>query len=313
MGSGFLHLAAAACPADLLARAKERGTCRLLVVRAAAALPMEAAFEAVQADIVEPVLVGEPEIIKAEAEKLGWIVPDDAIIPAVGEAEAASVSADLLRRGLAGEGPEINAVMKGQLHTDVFMGALLDKSVGLRTGNRLVHVFAIFPPDGSAPVMVSDAAVNVSPDDKTKQQSMTQMARLSPLIGQDRPRLAVLSATETPIESMPASLEAAHQADWARAHLSEVDVSGPLSFDLALSATSVELKGLVGDDVAGRANCFLLPEIVAGNILYKAFVYLGGGCAAGIVVGGAVPVLLTSRADPAAARLASVALAALAC
>ena len=74
---------------------------------------------------------------------------------------------------------------------------------------------------------------------------------------------------------MPASLEAAHQADWARAHLSEVDVSGPLSFDLALSATSVELKGLVGDDVAGRANCFLLPEIVAGNILYKAFVYLG--------------------------------------
>jgi phosphate acetyltransferase len=203
--------------------------------------------------------------------------------------------------------------MKGQLHTDVFMGALLDKSVGLRTGNRLVHVFAIFPPDGSAPVMVSDAAVNVSPDDKTKQQSMTQMARLSPLIGQDRPRLAVLSATETPIESMPASLEAARQADWARAHLSEVDVSGPLSFDLALSGTSVELKGVVGDDVAGQANCFLLPEIVAGNILYKAFVYLGGGCAAGIVVGGAVPVLLTSRADPPAARLASVALAAVAC
>ena len=123
---------------------------------------MEAAFEAVQADIAEPVLVGEPEIIKAEAEKLGWIVPDDTIIPAVGEAEAAAVSADLLRRGLAGEGPEINAVMKGQLHTDVFMGALLDKSVGLRTGNRLVHVFAIFPPDGSAPVMVSDAAVNLS-------------------------------------------------------------------------------------------------------------------------------------------------------
>ena len=144
MGSGFLHRAAAACPADLLARAKERGTCRLLVVRAAAAIPMQAAFEAVQADIAEPVLVGEPEIIKAEAEKLGWTVPDDAIIPAIGEAEAASVSAEILRRGLAGEGPEIGAVMKGQLHTDVFMGALLDRSVGLRTGNRLVHVFAIF-------------------------------------------------------------------------------------------------------------------------------------------------------------------------
>ena len=312
MGSGFLHQAAVACPAELLARAKSRGTCRLLVVRAAASLPMQAAFEAVQADIAEPILVGEPEIIKAEAEKLGWAVPGEAIIPATGETEAASISAELLRRGLEGEGPRIGAVMKGQLHTDVFMSALLDKSVGLRTGNRLVHVFAIFPPDGSAPVMVSDAAVNVAPDDKTKQQSMAQMARLSPLVGQTRPRLAVLSATETPIESMPASLEAARQAAWAHANLSGIDVSGPLSFDLALSTNSVTLKGLSGDDVAGQANCFLLPEIVSGNILYKAFVYLGGGCAAGIVVGGAVPILLTSRADPPAARLASIALAAVA-
>ena len=312
MGSGFLHQAAAACPADLLARAKARGTCRLLVVGAGADLPIQVAYEALQANIAEPVLIGEPEIITDKAKKLGWTVPDDAIIAAKSETEAASVSAELLRRGLVGDGPKIGAVMKGQLHTDVFMGALLDKSVGLRTGDRLVHVFAIFPPDGSAPVLVSDAAVNVNPDDKTKQQSMIQMTRLSPLIGQDKPRLAVLSATETPIQSMPASLEAARQAEWARVHLGGVDVSGPLSFDLALSATSVTLKGLTGDDVAGQANCFLLPEIVAGNILYKAFVYLAGGCAAGIVVGGSVPVLLTSRSDPPAARLASIALAAVA-
>ena len=111
---------------------------------------------------------------------------------------------------------------------------------------------------------------------------------------------------------MPASLEAARQAEWARANLGDVAVSGPLSLDLALSEASVALKGLKGDPVAGQANCFLMPEIVAGNILYKAFVYLGGGCAAGIVAGGAIPVLLTSRADPPEARLASIALAAVA-
>ncbi len=312
MSSGFISRVKAVCPPDLLARAKARGTCRLLVVRASAPLPMQAAYDAVQAGIAEPVLVGEPERIRHEAETLGWAVPDAMIVPATGEREAAQISADLIRRGLAGDGAAIGAVMKGQLHTDVFMGALLDKTVGLRTGGRLVHLFAIFPPDGSAPVLVSDAAVNVSPDDKTKQQSMAEMARLSPLIGQDKPRLAVLSATETPIESMPASLEAERQAGWARDHLDGVNVSGPLSLDLALSAASVALKGLEGDDVAGRANCFLMPEIVSGNILYKAFVYLGGGCAAGIVAGGSIPVLLTSRADPPEARLASVALAALA-
>ena len=99
---------------------------------------------------------------------------------------------------------------------------------------------------------------------------------------------------------------------WARDNLSGADISGPLSLDLALSEASVALKGLTGDAVAGRANCFLMPEIVAGNSLYKAFVYLGGGCAAGIVVGGSIPVLLTSRADPPEARLASIALAAIA-
>ena len=312
MSSGFISTAQAACPPELLTKAKARGTCRLLVVRASAPLPMQAAYDALQAGIADPVLVGEPDMIKQEADQLGWAVPDEMIVAATGEREAASVAADLIRNGLAGDGPSIGAVMKGQLHTDVFMGALLDKSVGLRTGGRLVHVFAIFPPDGSAPVLVSDAAVNVSPDDKTKQQSMTEMVRLSPLIGQEKPRLAILSATETPIDSMPASQEAGRQADWARAHLHGADVSGPLSLDLALSEASVALKGLTGDAVAGQANCFLMPEIVAGNILYKAFVYLGGGCAAGIVAGGSIPVLLTSRADPPEARLASVALAAVA-
>jgi phosphate acetyltransferase len=141
---------------------------------------------------------------------------------------------------------------------------------------------------------------------------MIEMCALAKKLGQSRPKLAILSATETPIESMPASIIARERAEWAAENISEIDVSGPLSFDLALSEKAVQTKGVEGDMVAGQANCLLVPDIISGNILYKALVYLGGGCAAGIVLGGAVPVLLTSRADPPSARLASIALAAIA-
>ncbi|MGB1625745.1 MAG: phosphate acyltransferase [Candidatus Puniceispirillaceae bacterium] len=304
----------AVCPQGLLAAARERGRLNLLVVRASAPLPMEAAFHAYQAGIAQPVLVGEADRIEAEAATLGWDLSDITVIDSNGEAEAAAKAASLLQASLSEpDALPIGAVMKGQLHTDVFMAALLNREVGLRIGNRLVHIFAIYPPDsGAGPVLVSDAAVNVTPDEKTQNQSMIEMCALAKKLGHMRPKLAILSATETPIDSMPASMVAAERAKWAKTHLVDTDISGPLSFDLALSAHAVATKGITGDAVAGRANCLLVPEIVSGNILYKALVYLGGGCAAGIVLGGAVPILLTSRADPPAARLASIALAGIA-
>ena len=275
---------------------------------------MEAAFHAYRAGIAQPVLVGEADRIEAEAATLGWDLSDIAVIDSNGEAEAAAKAASLLQASLSElDALPIGAVMKGQLHTDVFMAALLNREVGLRIGNRLVHIFAIYPPDsGAGPVLVSDAAVNVTPDEKTQNQSMIEMCSLAKKLGHTRPKLAILSATETPIESMPTSIAAAERAKWAKTHLVDADISGPLSFDLALSADAVATKGITGDAVAGRANCLLVPDIVSGNILYKALVYLGGGCAAGIVLGGAVPILLTSRADPPAARLASIALAGIA-
>lgn len=310
----FIHPVQAECPQGLLAAARERGRLNLLVVRASAPLPMEAAFHAYQAGIAQPVLVGEADRIEAEAATLGWDLSDITVIDSNGEAEAAAKAASLLQASLSEpDALPIGAVMKGQLHTDVFMAALLNREVGLRIGNRLVHIFAIYPPDsGAGPVLVSDAAVNVTPDEKTQNQSMIEMCALAKKLGHTRPKLAILSATETPIDSMPASMVAAERAKWAKAHLVDTDISGPLSFDLALSAHAVATKGITGDAVAGRANCLLVPEIVSGNILYKALVYLGGGCAAGIVLGGAVPILLTSRADPPAARLASIALAGIA-
>jgi len=307
----FIHPVQAECPQGLLAAARERGRLNLLVVRASAPLPMEAAFHAYQAGIAQPVLVGEADRIEAEAAALGWDLSDITVIDSNGEAEAAAKAASLLQASLSEpDALPVGAVMKGQLHTDVFMAALLNREVGLRIGNRLVHIFAIYPPDsGAGPVLVSDAAVNVTPDEKTLNQSMIEMCALAKKLGHMRPKLAILSATETPIDSMPASMVAAERAKWAKTHLVDTDISGPLSFDLALSAHAVATKGITGDAVAGRANCLLVPDIVSGNILYKALVYLGGGCAAGIVLGGAVPILLTSRADPPAARLASIALA----
>jgi len=302
----------ASCPSSLLQEAQKQDRKKLLVVNAGAALPLQSAYEAMQSGIASPLLVGDKETILAEAEKLGWQPADEDIIHASGEKEAAQRAAELVREDIASHHHlhQIGAILKGQLHTDVFMGALLDKSVGIRTGERLVHIFAIFPPDGSAPIMVSDAAVNVSPDHKTKAQSLLQMAKMGVALGMARPKIAVLSATETPISSMPASIDAAEIAQWGQEHIEGADIEGPLSFDLALSAQSVAIKGIEGAAVAGHADGLLVPDIVSGNILYKALVYVGGGCAAGVVLGGSLPILLTSRADPPQARLASIALAA---
>lgn len=302
----------APCPSSLLQNAQQAGQKKLVVVNAGAELPMQSAFDAFQAGIATPLLIGEVDAIQAEASRMRWVLKTDWVIPASGEREAAEKTAEIVRADIASDHQlyGIGAIMKGQLHTDIFMGALLDKTVGIRTGQRLVHIFAIFPPDGRHPIMVSDAAVNVTPDHKTKSQSLVQMVAMGKALGIERPKLAVLSATETPIESMPASIEAAEITQWAKQHIVDADIEGPLSFDLALSAQSVAIKGIKDNLVAGQADGLLVPEIVAGNILYKALVYVGGGCAAGVVLGGSLPILLTSRADPPQARLASIALAA---
>ena len=314
MTTSFLSNVAADCPSHLLSQARKKGPVNLLVVKAGAPLPMQSAYEAMQAGIAAPILIGRTDDIKTEAAKLGWDLSSVEIIDADSEADCAAMAVSVLQsRGMNTGGSSIGAVLKGQLHTDVFMGALLQRDAGVRIGNRLVHVFAIYPPaEGQPPLLVSDAAVNVHPDVKTQQQSIIEMQRLTEALGHGPARIAVLSATETPIESVPSSIAAADLTAWARETLADTAfISGPLSLDLALSEASVAIKGLTGDDVAGKANALLVPDLVSGNILYKSLVYLAGGCAAGLVMGGAVPILLTSRADPPAARLASVALAAI--
>lgn len=307
MTSPFLSTREAQVPQDLIARAQTFGAPRVAIARAGAPLPMEAAMEATKAGIMIPVFVGEADMILAEAAKLDWDISGYALHDTNGEEEAGLTAA-----GLCGAG-EADVLMKGQLHTDVFMKSAVSRNAGLRTGNRFVHIFHISHPDGGKPILISDAAVNVNPDVITRQSAIVEVKKLLNKLGNDRPKIAILSATESAIPSVPSSMEGKALAEWARENVEGIDVSGPLALDLIISPKAVATKKLTDDPVAGNADAIIVPDIVSGNALFKAFVYLTGGCAAGIVTGAKVPILLTSRADPPAARIASAALAAISC
>lgn len=299
----FLSKEQPVCPDHLLALAKKQPPARTAIVRAGSPLPMQAAKSAYDEGILEPVFVGEADRIQEEAKKLSWDISSLEIVATEGEADAAHEAA------LLGNSGKVDVIMKGDLHTDAFMGALIKKETGILVGNRLVHVFYITDPIEQRPMIVSDGAVNVNPDMKTRQVAVTMVDKVARATGIDRPKIAILSATESAIPSVPSSMEAKELSEWANQNIAGADIRGPLALDLILSQSSAETKGLGNDAVAGKADAVIVPDIVSGNVLFKALVYLSGGCAAGIVLGGKIPVLLTSRADPPAARLASAALA----
>lgn len=305
--SAFLTTISPTCPADLLdrARAARQNPLRLAVVRASAPLPMQTAKQAYEEGIATPILIGEADLIKKEAEAIGWDLSGIAIHDSQGEKGAIDHATALTRNGGA------DAIMKGHLHSDVFMGGIVSRDAGIRGTERMVHIFAMFHPDGGSPILISDGAVNVTPDMKTRQQMLISLAHMARSLGIETPKIAVISATETPIASVPSSIEARELSDWAQDHIQDAIVSGPLSFDLAMSPEAVEIKGLDDDQVAGQADALAMPDITSGNVLFKSMVWHNGACAAGVVVGGKVPIILTSRADPPSARLASIALAAL--
>lgn len=307
MTSPFLSARAATVPQDILALAKRFAPPRVAIARAGAPLPMAAAREATDAGIMTPVFVGEADLIRAEAAALDWDITAYPLHETTGEEQAGQSAAALCGAG------EADVLMKGQLHTDVFMKAAVSREAGLRTGQRFVHIFCITHPAGGKPMLISDAAVNVAPDLATRQSAVIEVKRLLGKLGNARPKIAILSATESVIAAVPSSVAARELADWAAAELPDIAVAGPLALDLILSPDAAATKGLADDPVAGDADAIIVPDIVSGNALFKAFVYLAGGCAAGLVTGAKVPILLTSRADPPAARIASAALAAISC
>lgn len=293
------------CPVDLLERARKRAPLRTAVVNAVNAVVMESVRDAANAGVIEPLLVGEPNAVRAAAEAVGFDISGMEVVDGSGEEGAAASGAQLAASGRA------EAVMKGHLHTDVYMRALLQRDAGLRIGRPFTHVSHLTLPGRAGEMIVSDGALNPAPDLELKKAITTNAVAVACALDINRPKVAFLSATEVPNERIPSSMDAVELKAWSAGALPEADCDGPLAFDLAISAEATRIKG-IQSPVAGQADVIIVPEIVAGNTLFKSMTMLMNACLAGVVMGAKVPIILTSRADPPAARLASAALASIA-
>ncbi len=290
------------CPAGLLNKAKSLPPVRTAIVNAGAELSMASALAATREDLIEPVFFGDEKAIREWATELEWDISSFQVVEAADEATAAELAAR------EAGGGTIGSIMKGNIHTDIFLRKLLDNRWNLRTGRRLTHIFHMSVPGSDRALMITDAAVNVQPDFKTQKSIVENAVSLAHLLGIEIPKVAMLSATEVASEAIPSSIEAAELADWASANITNAEFCGPLAFDLAVSPEAARIKKIT-HPVAGNADVIVVPEVVCGNALFKMMVYFMGACAAGVVLGARVPIILTSRADPPQARLASAALA----
>ncbi len=266
---------------------------------------LQGALLARQHSIITPILVGEGARIARAAARCGADISGIELVEAVGEAAAAQAAVDLVNAGRA------QAVMKGHVHTEALLHPMLDHERGLRTGRRLTHVFVMDVPGLAHPLLVTDAAINIAPDLSTKMDIVQNAIDLAISIGIAVPRVAVLSAVETVNPAIPSSIDAALLSKMAeRGQIKGGSVDGPLAMDNAVNLAAARGKGLRGA-VAGRAEVLVVPDIDAGNMLAKLLIHLAHAEAAGVVLGAKVPVILSSRADSAMARLASAAVAAI--
>lgn len=261
------------------------------------------AIEAAQANLIVPVLVGPAARIQAAAVQAQIDLTPYEIV-STEHSEAAAAQAVLMART-----GNVQALMKGALHTDELMHAVVDAEHGLRTARRISHVFAIDAPGYPRPLFVTDAAINVAPTLDEKRDIIQNAIDLAHALGLAEPRVAILSAVETVTGKLRSTLDAAALCKMAdRGQIRGGILDGPLAFDNAVSVDAAKTKG-IKSPVAGRADVFVVPDLEAGNMLAKQLEYLAGAEIAGIVLGARVPIILTSRADKTLARLASCALA----
>jgi len=292
------------CPSELLERGRAGAPTPTAIAGAAGELALESARRATEEGLIEPVLVGEALRIADLARSIDWDIQGLRIVAAGDEAAAAEAAVALAR------GNEVAAVMKGQIPTDVLMRAVVDRQTGLRTGQRLSHVFYMTAPGRKGAFTITDAAVNIAPDVETRLHITRNAVALHHALGEPQPKVAMLSATEHASAAMPSSLEAAEIVERAADEVAGALVEGPFALDIAISPQAAAVKG-VESEVAGRADILVVPNIETGNALFKAMVYFLSATAAGLVLGAMVPIVLTSRADPPEARLAATALAAI--
>jgi phosphate acetyltransferase len=261
--------------------------------------------QAARRGLIAPVLVGPDEKIREVARAAEVDLSPYRIVPTAHSVESAARSVELARAG------EVEALMKGSLHTDELMAAVVPSATGLRTGRRISHVFVMDVPTYPRTLLVTDAAVNIAPDLKEKVDIVQNAIDLAHVLGIAEPRVAILAAVETVNPEMPSTLEAAALCKMAdRGQINGGVLDGPLAFDNAISLEAARTKK-IASPVAGQADILLVPDLEAGNILAKQLVYLAGAEAAGIVLGTRVPIVLTSRSDSVRTRLASTAVLAL--
>ena len=290
-------------PTYLLDRIRNINTVRMAVAGADSLIALQGARQAAESGVIEPVLIGGADEIRSLAHTIGWDITSIQIVDAEGEAKAPAEAVALAKSG------EVSVLMKGHVHTDSLMKAVVDRKAGLRTGRRLSHIFHMTVPESERVLMITDGAVNVAPNTATKVDIINNAAQLSHALGNTMPLVAVLSGTESVINSMPSSVDAAEVVK--RANNGEVTgavVDGPFAFDNAVSPEAADMKG-IKSPVAGNADILIVPNIETGNGLFKMMVYFMSGLAAGVVMGAKVPIVLTSRADPPEARFAAAAIA----
>lgn len=261
------------------------------------------ALEAGQAGLIVPLLVGPEEKIRALAEAHQLDLTGSRLVHAPHSHAAAVAAAELVRKG------EAEMLMKGSLHTDELMAAVVSSAAGLRTERRISHAFVMDVPTYPKMLIVTDAAINIAPDLEAKRDICQNAIDLARVLGVNEPKVAILSAVETVTTKIPSTLEAASLCKMSdRGQITGGVLDGPLAMDNAISPEAARTKG-IHSPVAGVADILLAPDLEAGNILAKQLTFLARADAAGIVLGARVPVILTSRADNVRTRMASCAVA----
>ncbi len=288
------------------AQAAAQGLRRVGLVYPCDAAALASARQARDAGIALPVLVGPRGAIEQAADQAAIAIGDLELLPTPdgGRAAAAQAVAEVQRGALA-------VLMKGSLHTDELMSAVVDRTQGLRGERRISHAFVFDLPRYPKLLALADCVVNIAPDLRTKQDILFNAVQMLRGIGLAAPQVGIVAAVESVNPAIPATLDAQALVGWAATGaLGDALVEGPFGFDNAFSAEAARIKNM-DSRVAGQADLLLMPDLNAGNMLYKSFVYVGAGDCAGLVLGARVPIVLTSRADSLQARLTSLALAVL--
>ncbi|RCS30767.1 phosphate acetyltransferase [Rhodanobacter denitrificans] len=289
----------------LVARALALGAIRIAVVHPCDETSLGAALDARTAGLIEPVLVAPRAKLAEVARRAGLDLAGIAIEDVPHSHAAAARAVELAAGG------RVDALMKGSLHTDELMAAVVASAAGLRTARRISHCYLMHSPAYPRPFIITDGAVNIAPTLEEKADIVRNAIYLAHILGVATPRVAILAAVETINPRMQTTLDAAALCKMAdRGQIAGAVLDGPLAFDNAISAVAARIKGIVSD-VAGLADILLVPDLESGNMLAKQLEYLGGASSAAVVMGARVPIVLTSRADSRESRIASCALAAL--